>query len=189
MTKIEKAQFTDTKFISYLSSGGSLLQNWKTKSNDKNKNSKIQNLIKSTKTNSLTGQSETTSLPPISDSFMCKETSSGNNGNGVFISFEQTDIFQISTIQFYYNRFSILENTSMKSMGRLKIQLLIIDNTWSTRYSIPKNDPYSNSATQWMKLSLILTVENSGFRLLFNKIDSAHSDMCFSIIILADSVG
>ena len=38
--------------------------------NDKNKNGKIQNFIKSTKTNSPTGFSGAESLPPIGNSFM-----------------------------------------------------------------------------------------------------------------------
>ena len=75
------------------------------------------------------------------------ETSSNTHGNIVFCSFERTDIIQISNITFYYNRFSILTNDSKKSMGRFRIQVLLEDNTWSTRYNIPKNDRYSNSST------------------------------------------
>ena len=55
-----------------------------------------------------------------------------------------TDIIQITNITFYYNRYSILTNDSMKSMGRFRLQLLLSDNTRSTRYNIPKNDRYSN---------------------------------------------
>ena len=71
-----------------------------------------------------------------------------------FCSLERTDIIQISNITFYYNRFSILNNDSIKAMGRFRIQLLLEDNTWSTQYNIPKNDRYSYSTTQWTKLSL-----------------------------------
>ena len=56
---------------------------------------------------------------------MYVETSSNNHGNNVFVSFERTDIFQISNITFYYDRFSILTNDSLKSMGRVRIQLLL----------------------------------------------------------------
>ena len=66
-------------------SGGYLLQNWIIKCNDKNNNGKIQNFIKSTKTNSPTGDSGATSLPPIGSSFMYIEASSGNQGNNVFL--------------------------------------------------------------------------------------------------------
>ena len=38
-------------------------------------------------------------------------------------------------------------------MGRLRNQLLLEDNTCSLRYNIPKNDRYSNSSTDWTKLS------------------------------------
>ena len=44
-------------------------------------------------------------------------------------------------------------------MGRLRIQLLLEDNTWSTRYNILKNDRYSDSSTQWTKLSLNFVVK------------------------------
>ena len=120
---------------------------------------------------------------------MYNETSSNNHGHErVFVSFERTDIIQISNITFYYNRFSILTNDSLKSMGRFRIQLLLEDNTWGTRYNIPKNDRYSNSSTQWTKLSLNFTEENYGIKLIFDEIDSAHSDMCFSNISITYSV-
>ena len=79
------------------------------------------------------------------------DTTSNNHGNNVFVSFERTDIIQISNITFYYNRFSILTNDSLKSMGRFRIQLLLEDNTWSTRYNIPKSDRYNDSPGQWTK--------------------------------------
>ena len=66
--------------------------------------------------------------------------SSNNHGNNVFVSFERTDNIQITKITFDYNRFSILTNISLKSMGRFRIQLLLEDKTWSIRYKIPKND-------------------------------------------------
>ena len=89
------------------------------------------------------------------------ETSSNNHGHErVFVSFERTDIIQISNIIFYYNRFSILINNSKKSMGRFRIQLLLEDNTWSTRYNIPKNDRYSDSSTQRTLVNLNFTVQN-----------------------------
>ena len=78
---------------------------------------------------------------------MYSETSSYNYGNNVFVSFERTDIIQISNITFYYNRFSVLTNDSLKSMGRFRIELILEDNTWSTRYNIPKNDQYSDIST------------------------------------------
>ena len=187
-TKYDKIQFTDTTIIKYPNSGGYFLQNWIIRCNDKNNNGKIQNFIKSTKTNSPTGYSGAESLPPIGNSFMYIETSSNNHGNHVFVSFERTDIIQISNIPFYYNRFSILTNNSLKSMGRFRFQLLLEDNTWSTRNNIPKNDRYSDSTTHWTKLSLNFTEENYGIKLTFDEIDRAHSDMCFSNIMITHSI-
>ena len=108
------------------------------KCNDKNNIGKIQNFLKSRKTNSLTGYSGAESIPHMGNSFMYTETSSVNHGNFVFVSFERTDIIQISIIIFYYNRFLILTNDSFKAMGPFRIQSLFEDKTWSTRYNIPK---------------------------------------------------
>ena len=103
--------------------GGYLLPYWKIICNDKNNNGKIQNFIKSTKTNSPTSDSGATSLPPVGSAFMYIETSSSNHGhNRVFVSWERTDIIQITNITFYYNRFSILTNANLKAMGRFRIQ-------------------------------------------------------------------
>ena len=60
----------------------------------------LQNFIKSTKINSPTGFSGATSLPQIGNSFMYIETSSNNHHNIVFVSFEGTDLIQISYIIF-----------------------------------------------------------------------------------------
>ena len=182
LTKYDKIQITHTTIIKYPNTGGYLLQNWVIKCNDKNKNCKIHNFIKSSKTNSPTGFSGATSVPPIGNSFMYIEISSDNHGKNVFVSFERTDIIRISNITFYYNRFSILTNDSLKSMGRFKIQLLLEDNTWSTRYVISKNDRYSDSSTRWTKLSSNFTIENYGIRLIYDQIDTPHADMCFSNI-------
>ena len=101
-----------------------MLQNWVIKCNESN-GGKIQNFIKSIKTNSPSGYSGAESLPPIVKSFMYIETSSNNRGNIVFVSFERTDIIQITNITFYYNRFSILTKDSLMSMGQFRIQLLL----------------------------------------------------------------
>ena len=140
LTKNVKIQITDTTFFKNPNTRGDLLQNWVRKCNDKNNTGKIQNFMKSTKTNSPTGSSGAESIPPISNSYMYIETSSNNHGENVFVRFERTDNVQISNITIYYNRFSILTNDSLKSMGRFRSQVLLEDNTWSTRHNIPKRD-------------------------------------------------
>ena len=122
-----------------------MLQNWVIECNDININGKIQNFIRSTKTNSPTGDSGATSLPPIGNNFMYIETSSNNNGNNVFVSFERTDIIQITNITFFYNRYTSSDST-LRGMGRLRIQLLE-DKTWSIQNTIAKNTQYSNTST------------------------------------------
>ena len=188
LTKNDKIQITDTTIIKYPNTGGYLLQNWVIKCNDKHNNGKISNFIKSTKTNSPTGDSGANSLPPIGDAFMYIGTSGSNYGNNVFCSFERTDIIQTRNITFYYNRFSILTNDSLKSMGRFRIQLLLEDDNWSTEYTIEKNTQYSDNSTVWTLINPDFTVENCGIRLYYDQIETAYSDMCFSNITITHSV-
>ena len=188
LTKYDKIKINDTTIVKYRNTGGYLLQNWVIKCNDKNNNGKIQNFIKSTITNSTTGHSGATNLPPIGTAFMYIETSSGNHGNIVFCSFERNDIIQITNITFYNNRFSILTNNSLKAMGRFRIQLLLEDTTWSIQYTIAKNSQYSKTSTEWTLLNLDFTIENYGIILIYDQIDNAHADMCFSNKTITQSV-
>ena len=164
-----------------------LLPYWKIICNDKNNNGKIQNFIKSTKTNSPTGNSGATSLPPIGNAFMYIGTSSNNNVNIVFCSFGRTDVIQITNITFYYNRFSS-SVSNLCGMGRFRIQLLLEDNTWDTQYNIAKNTQYSATSTEWTLLNLDFTIENYGIKLVCDQIDTAHANMCFSNITITHSV-
>jgi len=172
----------------YPNQGANLLLKWNILSQTRNFNNNIYYFIRSTKTSSPTGNSGATSLPPIGKSFMFIETSSYNHGNNAFVSWERTDNIEIIDITFYYNRFSILNNNNLKSMGRFRIQLLLEDNTWSTRYNIPKDDRYSDNSTVWTLVNLIFTVENYGIKLIYDDIDTAHADMCFSNITITHSV-
>ena len=108
--------------------------------------------------------------------------------NVFFCTFERTAVIQITNITFYHNRFSILTDDLLKSMGCFRIQILLADNTLSTRYNMHKNDRYSDTSTDWTLVSLNFTVENSGIKLNFNQIDTTHADMCFSNIKITHSV-
>ena len=187
MTKYNKIHLTDTTSIKYPNSGGYMLQNWNIRCNDKNNNGKLQNFLRSTKTNSATGDSGATSLPPIGNSFMYIESSSNNYVINVFVSFERTDIIQITNISFYYNRY-FSSNQNLRAMGMFRIQLLLEDNTWSTQYTIAKNDRYSDNSTNWTLLNIDFTIENYGIKLIYDQIDTAHADMCFSNITITHSV-
>ena len=187
LTKYDKIQLTDTKIIKNGNSVGYLLPSWRIFFNDKNNNGKIQIFIKSTKTNSPTGDSGSTVLPPIGTAFMYIETSSNKKGNNVFVSWERTDIFQITNISFYYNRYSI-SDPNFRAMGHFRIQILLEGNIWSSRYSLPKNDRYSDTSTDWTLVSLNFTEENYGIRLYYDHIDSSHANMCFSNITITHSV-
>ena len=81
-----------------------------------------------------------------------------------FCSFERTDIIQITKITFYYNRFSVAG--SNEAMGRFGVQLLLEDNTSSTRYNISKNDRFSDSSTEWTKIGLNFTGKKHGNKLI-----------------------
>ena len=132
LTQYNKIQFTDTTVMKTGNNGGYLLPYWRIICNDKNTNGEITNFVKSTKTNSPTSESGATSLPPIGTAFRYIETSSNNLRSNVFVSWERTDIIQITNITFYYNRYSILTDDNLKNMGRFRIQLLLEDNTCGT---------------------------------------------------------
>ena len=104
-----ETQIIDTTKLIFPNTGPDLLQNWKIICNNRLGEGVPSDFLKSTKTNSPTGSSGATSLPPIGTCFMYIETSANNhnstNDNG-FVSFERTDIIHISNITFYYNRFS-----------------------------------------------------------------------------------
>ena len=187
LTKYNKIQLTDTTVIKAGNNGLTELAYWRIVCNDKNNSVKISNFLKSTKTSSPTGNSEATNLPPVGTAFMYIETSSNNKGNNVFVSWERTDIIQIANTTFYYNRFSI-SDPDFRAMGRFRIQLLLEDNSWSTRYNIPKNDRYKDTSAEWTFVSLKFTEENYGIKLIYDQIDSAHADMCFSNITITHSV-
>ena len=111
LTKYNKIQITDTTVMRYPNTGSNLLQKRKICCNNKINQSRIDDFIKSTRTNSPTGESGARSLPPIGNAFMYIETISINSGNdNIFVSWERTDIIQLTNITFYYNRFSILTN-------------------------------------------------------------------------------
>ena len=61
-------------------------------------------------------------------------------------------------------------------------QLLLEDNTWRTRYNIPKKDKYSDTSTYWTLVSLNFTVDNYGIKLIYDQTDTPHADMYLSII-------
>ena len=180
-----KIILTDTTTMKNSINGGYLLPSWRIFCNDRNNNGKIQNFIRSTKTSSPTNNSGATVIPPIGDSFMYIETSSNNFGPNVFCSWERTDIIQISNITFYYNRFSI--QGDLRSMGRFRIQILTKDNVWLTKFNIPKNSQFSTLSSDWIILNLNITDENYGVKFIYDQIDSAHADMCFSNITITHS--
>ena len=188
LTKYNKVQLTDTTIIKTGNSGGYLLPPWRIFCNDKNNKGKTTNFVRATKTNSPTGDLGATSLLHIGNFFMYIETYGGNHGNNIFVNFERTDNIQITDMIFYYRRFSLLTNDSLKLMGRVRIQLLLEDNTWSTRYKIPKNDRYSDTSTGWTLLSLNFTIQNFGIKLIYDEIDTPHADMCFSNITVTHFV-
>ena len=120
LTNYEKIQITDTTILKASNNGGYLLQNWVTKCNDKNGNGKKSNFLKTTKTNSPTGDSGATSLPPIGDAFMYIETSSNIHSENAFCSFERTVILQISNITFHYNSISAFQRVVLNQWDALK---------------------------------------------------------------------
>ena len=105
-TELDKIRSTDTTETKLPNLGSDLLQKWNFECNNKNNDSKVGNFTKLTISNNPTGYSRKTNLPPVSSAFMYIEPSSNNHGlEGVIVSWERTDVIQISKITFYYNRF------------------------------------------------------------------------------------
>ena len=192
LTKYNKIKLTNQTILKYPNSGSYLLPLWRIVCNDRNKNGKLNNFVKSSKSSSPTNDSGATSLPPIGGAFMYIETSGNNNNQNnncanVFVTLQRTDIIQISNKTFYYNRFSISDD-NLRAMGRFQKQLLLEDNIWTTQNTFAKNSRYSNTSTEWTLLKLDFTVENYGIKLIYDQIDSPHADVCFSNITITHSV-
>ena len=187
LTKYNKYYLTDTTSMISPNNGLYLLQKWSIECKDKNNNGKISNFLKSTRMRSPTGDSGADALPPIGRAFMYIETSGNNNGDYTYVRLIRTDIIQISNISFYYNRFSSSDE-SLRAMGLFRIDLLLDNNTWTNKYTIEKNTQYSDTSTEWKLLSLDFTEENYGNRLIYDRISTAHADMCFSDITITHSV-
>ena len=73
-------------------------------------------------------------------------------------------------------------------MGRFRIQLLLDDNTLSTQYTIAKNTQYSDKSTEWTILNLDFTVESYGIKFVYDQVDTALADVCFSNNTITQSV-
>ena len=127
-------------------------------------------------------------MPPNGTAFMYIETSGNNSANdNMFVSWERTDIIQITNIKYYYNRYSInLE--SHKNLGRFRIQFLLEDNTWLVVYTIAKKTQYSDNSTDWTLLNLDFTQQNNGINLIYDQIDTVYADMCFNNITKTRSI-
>ena len=171
-------------------SGIELLQNWKIHCNNRNNEGSSFDFIKSTKTNSPTGQSGRTSLPPIGNAYMYVETSGNNNdssNDNVFVSFERTYIIHISNITFYHNRFST-SIADKRNMGKLEIQLLG-NGVWETEFNIEKDTNFSTLSTDWTLLNMdIISQPNYGIKLVYSGINTAHADMGFSDISITHTI-
>ena len=168
-------------------SGLYLLQKRRIVCKDKNDNAKINNFIKTTKTQSPTENSGATELPPIGNSFMYLESSGNNNGDNTYVKLIRTDIIQITNISFYYNRFSISDE-NLRAMPRFRIQILLENGNWENKYTIEKNSQFSKSSTEWTHLSLDFTQEIYGIQLIFDRISSAHADMSLSNISITHTL-
>ena len=69
-------------------------------------------------------------------------------------------------------------------MRCFRSQHLLDDNTWSTRYIIPKIDHCSNSSTQGTLVGLYFNVENYGMNLFYDQINTPQEDIHFRNITI-----
>ena len=66
--------------------------------------------------------------------------------------------------------------------------MFLEDNKWSTQNTIAKNSQYTNTSTEWILINLEFTQENYGVKLIYDRIHTAHADMCFSNKTITHSV-
>ena len=119
----------DTTVFKKPNQGGYLLQQRNKEAFDRNTNGKTPNFIESSETTTPSLDTGNATLPPTGTCCMYTETISNNYGNCAFVSFNLTNIFQISNISFNYNRFSAVIS---KVMGKLRTEPLLSYNTWRT---------------------------------------------------------
>ena len=72
-------------------------------------------------------------------------------------------------------------------MGRFRIQLLI-NITWETNYRVERNTNYSSFSTGSSLLNFDFTENNYGNKVIYDRKNSAHADMCFSNLSITRSV-
>ena len=178
-----------TKLI-FPNSGHDLLQNWKIICNNRLGEGTPSDFLKSTKTNSPTGSSGATNLPPIGTCFMYIETSANDHNSAndnVLVSFERTDIIHISNITFHYNRYSI-SAADKRNMGKFEIQSLR-NGVWQTEYTMDKDTNFSTLSADWTLFNMnIISQPNYGIKLVYSGINFPHADMCFSDINITHSI-
>ena len=187
LTKYGKNYITDLTEMKAPNSGLYLLQKRKIVCKDKYNNAKINNSIKSTKSQSRTEYSGATQLPPVGKSFIYLESSGNNNGDNTYVRLIRTDIIQITNIKFYYNRFS-MSDENLRAMPKFRIQILLENGNWEIKFTNEKNSQFSNSSTEWTHLSLDFTQENYGIQLIFDRISSAHAVMSLSNISITHTL-
>ena len=73
-------------------------------------------------------------------------------------------------------------------MITFKIQFLLSDNTWSSRYKNPKTDRQSDSSTQWTLAGLNLKIDIYSVKLTYDQKGTAHADTYFSKKMITQSV-
>ena len=182
LTKYDKRQITDTTSVKSPNSGGYLLQQRNIKC-DKNIAGKTQNYRYSTKTNSSIGKTEASSIPSIGNAFMHIETSGNNYGPNVYVSFERRDILLrdillITNITFYYNRYSA---GNSKSLGRFRIELLLLNGQWHSKYIKAKNTDYSTTSTEWTLVNSDFIESNCSNNMVYDERDTTLATCVIAI--------
>ena len=68
----------------------------------------------------------------------------------------------------------------------VRIQILR-NGTWETIYIIEISTDFKTLYTDWVLLNLDNTQDNYGIKLIYDEIESSHSDMCFSNTMITHS--
>ena len=73
-------------------------------------------------------------------------------------------------------------------MGRIRIEFLVPNGKWFSKYVIDKNTNFNATSQGWTLLNLDFTETNYGIKLVFDQLDTALAVLCFSNVVITHPV-
>ena len=73
-------------------------------------------------------------------------------------------------------------------MAGLRTQFIIPIGHWYSKFIVAKTTNYSTISTDWNLVNIDFTEKKYGVKILYDELDSALADMCFSNNLIIPSV-